>query len=66
MDLIKLSCGSCGNSTKFSILSDGQNNATVLVIKCLECESETLIRITKPELIFDWGYEAEGILCDLG
>lgn len=57
-------CGACGHR-HFSVFSVSKDRA-LLAVECDGCKSVTLIRPSAPQLVFDWGDKAEGILAPAG
>ena len=58
----KLFCGNCGNDNRFFIYTDNQDNPSLIIIKCAECNSKTTIEPQLSKMVIGWGKDSEGIL----
>lgn len=60
----RMGCGECGHQ-EFAIYKAEK----VLAVECLKCKSVSVITVSTPELIIDWGEHwgatGDGILCVL-
>lgn len=56
----KMSCGNCASQT-FTVY---QSDETI-VIECQGCKSSSVLRVTTPRIMIDWGENSDGILCIL-
>lgn len=59
-NLLKYSCGQCGNDT-YKIYT--QEKISNLFTECIECHSITEIVITQPTFKLKWFDDSKGIMC---
>lgn len=67
-NLQKLSCGECGyNEFELYDNETDRDNSTVMVSECVRCRNKTIIEIKflKPELVYKFEDNSNGILCHL-
>jgi len=62
----RMGCGNCGGQTFAVYDTAGRGThfaGKKLVVECLSCKSTSIITMSKPELLIEWGEDSDGILC---